>query len=721
MKISGCIVLIVIFTFAYTRIDCEESQTKLNYTNHLINETSPYLLQHAHNPVNWYPWGDDALTLARELNKPIFLSIGYSACHWCHVMEHESFQNEEVAAILNEHFVSIKVDREERPDIDNIYMNAVQMMTGSGGWPLSIWLTPLRKPFFGGTYFPPDDRWGRPGFKNMLLQIVDVWKNRNDELMKSADELTEQLMQLESPGTGTGEIGMHLWKPAFDTALRGFDERNGGFGKAPKFPQPMELSFLLRFYFHTGERSALSMVEKTLYEMARGGIYDHLGGGFHRYSTDDRWFVPHFEKMLYDNALLTVTYLEAFQLTQKPFYAEVTRSTLKYVLNEMTSPEGGFYSSQDADSEGEEGKYYVWDATDVEGILGEHAAQLFMDCYGISKGGNWEGVNILHQRRPNAVVAKEYSIDERELSKRMADARAKLLSRRSQRVPPATDDKILTSWNAMMISALCRAHQVLGDQTYLEAAQKAVDFLLQNLYIEKSLKRTWRAGKAQISGYLSDYALLIEALLDLYETSFEESHLRTAVELNGSMLTKFWDEDGGFYFTEMGQSDILLRTRNPYDNPVPSGNSAAVHSLARLSRFTGDHSLMDKASEAFRMYAGKIQNYPSGFSYLLSALDFLNHSAKEIVLSGPRDATTFKELKSAIQMKYLPNKVLAYADASIRDKEHILSPLVGGKFSPGDEVRVFVCENFSCKAPFTSIEEFDHFYHTMQFTNKETH
>ncbi|UCE05681.1 MAG: thioredoxin domain-containing protein, partial [bacterium] len=545
---------------------------EFKYTNQLFNETSPYLLQHAHNPVNWYPWGEEALQLARKLDKPIFLSIGYSACHWCHVMERESFENEEIAKILNENFISIKVDREERPDIDEIYMTGVQLMTNSGGWPLSVWLTPNLEPFFGGTYFPPEDRWGRVGFRKILIQIAQLWQQRRGDVLKSAKQLTASLNQINQVQSVDTQLDQSLWKSAFKSAEQRFDDRHGGFGSAPKFPQSMELSFLLRYYFHTGEKRALEMVEKSLLEMAAGGIYDHLGGGFHRYSIDDRWFVPHFEKMLYDNALLSVTYLEAYQITKNSEYGKVARATLDYVLREMTSSEGGFYSSQDADSEGEEGKFYVWQKDEIESILGKEESKLFGDIHDISSEGNWEGKNILHLRRGLEGAAKEYGMSNSEIKDLLAADRHKLFEVRSKRIPPGTDDKILTAWNGLMISAMCKGFQVLGDQKYLDTAQKAIDFLLKKLYIDGLIVRTYRNGKSHLNGYLSDYAFLVAALIDYYESSFQWEYLKKAIEINNLMLQKFWDENlGGFFFTPVDHERLIVRTRNQFDNAIPSG------------------------------------------------------------------------------------------------------------------------------------------------------
>ncbi|MDZ7401131.1 MAG: thioredoxin domain-containing protein [candidate division KSB1 bacterium] len=680
--------------------------TQSKHTNHLIHETSPYLLQHAHNLVNWYPWGEEALQLARKLDRPIFLSIGYSACHWCHVMAHESFENEAIAKILNDYFISIKVDREERPDLDEIYMTAVQLMTGSGGWPLSVWLTPDLEPFYGGTYFPPEDRWGRVGFRKILLQIAQIWQQRRGDVVSSARQITASLKQINEVQSVDFQLDQSLWHSAFKSAEQRFDERYGGFGSAPKFPMAMELSFLLRYYFHTGQKRALAMVEKSLQEMANGGIFDHLGGGFHRYSTDERWLVPHFEKMLYDNALLAITYLEAYQLTRNVDYKETASATLDYVLREMTSPEGGFYSSQDADSEGEEGKFYVWHKSDIEAILGKEDAKLFCDIYDVSDHGNWEGKNILHLRRSLEGAAREYGISLSVLKDRLAKARWQLFAVRSQRVPPATDDKILTDWNSLMISACCKGYQILGDPKYLTAAQKAVDFLLEKLYIDRRILKTYRNGKSHLNGYLSDYAFMVAALIDLYESNFEWKYLSQAIEINEIMLQKFWDEQsGGFYFTPDDHERLIVRTRNAHDNAVPAGNSVAVHNLLKLSQFTGDFKLKQQAERTLKLFASQMQRSPSGFSVLLCSLDYFWGKPKEIVIAGDRDADPTKAMIEAVHQHYLPNKILAYADPELANKETIL-PVMDGKVSQDGQAKIFVCENYACQSPFSDLKDF---------------
>jgi len=686
---------------------------QLKNTNKLINETSPYLLQHAHNPVNWHPWNEEALGLARKLDKPIFLSIGYSACHWCHVMEHESFENEEIAKILNEHFISIKVDREERPDIDEIYMTAVQLMTGSGGWPLSVWLTPDLEPFFGGTYFSPEDRWGRTGFRKILVQIAQIWQQRRGEVLKSANQITASLNQINKVKSADVLLDQSLWQLAFKSADQRFDERHGGFGSAPKFPIAMELSFLLRYYFHIGEKRALAMVEKSLQEIANGGIFDHLGGGFHRYSTDERWLVPHFEKMLYDNALLTITYLEAYQITKNANYKETAIATVDYVLREMTSSEGGFYSSQDADSEGEEGKFYVWQKSEIETILGKEESRLFCDIYDVSDQGNWEGKNILYLRRSLEGAAKEYGLSLSELKDQLTKDRRQLFEARSRRIPSGTDDKILTDWNGLMISALCRGFQVLGDQKYLKAAQKAVDFLLEKLYIDGRILKTYRNGKSHLTGYLSDYAFLIAALIDYYESSFEWAYLKKTIEINHLMIQKFWDDSsGGFFFTSVDHERLLMRTRNPYDNAIPAGNSIAVHNLLKLSQFTGDFKLKEKAEQALKLYTTKMERSPSGFAVLLSSSDHFWGNPKEIVIAGDRSLEKTQEMIAVVHEHYLPNKILAYADPFL-NKEIDELPVVEGKLSSDGQAKIFVCENYVCQRPFLNKEDFENFYSSL--------
>jgi uncharacterized protein len=687
---------------------------KHKFTNKLIEETSPYLLQHAHNPVNWYPWGEEALKLASETDKPIFLSIGYSACHWCHVMEQESFENESIAQIMNEHFVCIKVDREERPDIDEIYMSAVQMMTGSGGWPLSVWLTADLKPFFGGTYFPPENKWGRVGFKNILTQIASLWHQERDKLLQSANQLKDNINQLSEVNISDEEIKIDLWHGAINFIKSRYDEKYGGFGQAPKFPQAMEISFLLRYYFHTADKLVLDMVENTLQRMAQGGIYDQLGGGFHRYATDEKWLVPHFEKMLYDNALLAITYLEAFQITNKQFYADIASETLDYVLREMTSVEGGFFSSQDADSEGDEGKFYVWQKSEIEQILTENKAQLFCDFYDVSENGNWEGKNILNVSQNLSDFSKKEKFAANELKKRLLSYRQKLYQERIKRIAPGTDDKIITAWNGMMISAMCKGYQVLKDERYLSSAKKAANFLLIEMYKNGKILRTHRNGKSHLNGYLSDYALIISALLDLYETTFELNYLEKSLELNTLLFQKFWDDKaGGFFFTPSDHEKLLVKTRNASDNAVPSGNSVAVENLLRISEFTSDRSLKEKAELTVKLYLDQVRKYPTGYAYLLGSMDYFWGSPKEIVISGDENSNEVQKMISSIFEKYLPNKVVILANPALfADKENLLKklPIINGKLTKDGSMKVYLCENFTCKSPFTDYKQFLEYY-----------
>ncbi|MBD3288667.1 DUF255 domain-containing protein [candidate division KSB1 bacterium] len=687
----------------------EENSEDFKHTNKLIHETSPYLLQHAHNPVNWYPWDEEALERSATENKPIFLSIGYSACHWCHVMEKESFEDEDIARILNEHFINIKVDREERPDIDEIYMTAVQLMNQHGGWPLSVWLTPDRKPFFGGTYFPPEDRMGRMGFKNLLKRITELWQQKNEDLLNSADEIAKHLHTVNKAKSSDFEIDPQVWDQAFSEAEKNYDPQFGGFGHAPKFPQAIELSFLMRYYFHTAQKQALDIAESSLRGMMYGGIRDHIGGGFHRYSTDRHWLVPHFEKMLYDNALLTIAYLEAFQLTGHHSYADTAAGILDYVLHEMAAPEGGYYSSQDADSEGQEGKYFVWSRQEVESILNKQVARIFCDFYGVTKNGNWDGVNILHQRRTVEMVARDYNMSPENLHSQLEQARQTLLSARQRRIPPDTDDKILTAWNSLMISAMCKGYQVLADEKYLRSAETSVQFIFQNLYKKEKLLRSYRSGQSKFDAYLSDYAFLTAALLDLYETTFDMDYLQHAFSLNDRMIDKFWDQKAsGFYFTAHDHEQLLIRSRKAHDSAVPSGNSVAISNLLRIAAFQGNDRFRQMALDAAKLSAEQLQRLPFGFPSLISSFDFLWGESKEIVITGSRNSQQTQEMKAGILHKYLPNKILVHSD--LKNGSNLSLPVLEGKESPEDRSLIYVCENYTCKQPFSTIKEFEEYY-----------
>ena len=676
------------------------------FTNRLIEETSPYLRQHAHNPVDWYPWGTEAIERARREDRPILLSIGYSACHWCHVMEHESFEDEKIAGIMNEHFVNIKVDREERPDLDEIYMMAVQSLTGGGGWPMTVFLAPDLRPFYGGTYFPPVDRHGQPGFPRVLLALAGQFRGSRDRIEEVAANLTETLKRQADLLAPQGQIGEDILEGAFGHFRRSFDLTHGGMGSAPKFPNSMALSLLLRSYRRSGNRNALEMVELTLKKMANGGIYDQLGGGFHRYSVDQRWLVPHFEKMLYDNALLVWVYLEAYQLTGDGFYRRVVEEVLGYVLREMCSERGGFFSTQDADSEGEEGKYFVWDPEEVEKILGEEEAPLFMRYFDVTAEGNFEhGKSILHVDNEIPVLSRFLDVEEEELSRAVEEGKSKLLGARRQRVPPARDDKILLAWNGMMISAFARAYQVLGVDSYLQAGESAATFVLENMVENDSLLHVCKDGKARLPAYQDDYACIINGLIDLYEASFELGWLRAAREWNQVMVERFWDrKKGGFFYTEEGAGDLILRTKNPLDSATPSGNSMGVLALLRISALTGDSSLREMAERTLILYGNLMRRSPSSCAQMLCALDFYQEPVHEVAVVGPR--RDWAPFLHALHARFLPNKVLVGGDPSacpVDLVDHL--PLLKGKVeAEAGQARVYVCRNSVCDQPVTTVE-----------------
>jgi uncharacterized protein len=665
--------------------------------NRLAHESSLYLRQHANNPVDWHPWGPEALARARELERPIFLSVGYSACHWCHVMEHESFEDPEVGKFLSEHFVSIKVDREERPDLDQIYMTAVQLLTQRGGWPMSVFLTPDLQPFYGGTYFPPTDRYGMPSFKKLIAALADAWQNRRDEIVSNAGQITtgiQESMQLEVP---TGLLTDELLRRSASSLERVFDAHFGGFGRAPKFPHPMELRLLLRIAKRLKDDNALGMAVTTLDHMARGGMYDQLGGGFHRYSTDERWLAPHFEKMLYDNALLSLAYIEAYQVTKDEFYRDTVEDTLAYVLREMTSAEGGFFSTQDADSEGEEGKFFVWTVQEVEAILGPDDAKLFCSIYDVSGPGNWEEHNILHLARNLEVEAKMLSLPVDVLKARLKVCRQKLFDVRSKRIWPGRDEKILTSWNALMIASFAKVAQVLEKPEYVTAATRAADFLLTTMRRpDGRLYRTTFARSApKLNAYHDDYAYFIDALVTLYETTFEPRWIEAAKSLTKVMIEQFWDEtDGGFYYTGKDHESLIARNKDPHDNATPSGNSMAVCALLRLAKLTGDADLMDKAMRTLHRFSGLMAKSPMAAGQMLVALDFQLGPVKEIVVVGKPTNPEVIDVLRQLRQPFRPHQVVAWkADAA----DGVL-PLLGDRNALGD-VTTYVCENFTCQAP----------------------
>ena len=686
--------------------------------NPLGTETSPYLLQHAFNPVDWFPWGEDALSLAKRLDKPIFLSIGYSACHWCHVMEHESFENSEIAARMNELFVCIKVDREERPDLDQIYMSAVQMMTGRGGWPMSVFLTPDLRPFFGGTYWPPTSRMGMPGFRDILASVADAWKNRRDDVLRSADELTSEVVRSANESLPRSGLSLETLRGAMQQFLQRVDWQQGGFGGAPKFPHPMDLRVLLRCWRRFGDQKSLDAVRLTLDKMAGGGIYDQLGGGFHRYSTDGHWLAPHFEKMLYDNALLVQVYLEAFQATGNERDARVVRETLDYVLREMTQPQGGFYATQDADSEGEEGKFFVWSEEEVLRILGPEEGRLFCDAYDVSPHGNWEGHNILN--RPNVGQVFNLPLKDGQVENLPHDlltrCRAKLFDVRAQRIAPGRDDKVLVGWNGLMIAAMSQAAAILGEPRYAAAASAAADFVLNNMRdSEGRLLHSFKDGQARFNAYLDDYACLIDGLVDLYQATFEPRWLEVALELAEQMLSRFEDSRaGGFFYTSIDHEQLVARVRDTQDNATPSGNGMAAYALARLGTLTGRSQLLGRAYATLEAMSGQLTKFAMASGQSLIALDFVLGPTQEVVVVGADSANDVAEVTLAIGSlfeQFWPNKVVARRSPGSSDEKlsDVLRPLFSGKSAPAGELAVFVCEQGSCQKPILGLSSWREF------------
>jgi uncharacterized protein YyaL (SSP411 family) len=672
------------------------------FTNHLVHETSPYLKQHAHNPVDWYAWGPEALARAKELNRPIFLSIGYSACHWCHVMEHESFEDPEIGKLLNAHFVSIKVDREERPDVDQIYMDFVVRSTGHGGWPMSVFLTPNLKPFYGGTYFPPDDRYGgqMPSFKRVLLSVIEWWRTQPERVLQSAEEITGQLQVGSRVEPATGALDADLIQNALHHLGRVFDARYGGFGQAPKFPHPMEIRLLLRGWKRFGNEDALNMARVTLDHMARGGMYDHLGGGFHRYSTDARWLVPHFEKMLYDNALLTSAYLEAFQATGEPFYRDIVEETLAYVEREMTSSQGPFFSTQDADSEGVEGKFFVWSAAEVEEVLGKDQAEWFSYAYDVTAEGNWEGHNILHRAKSDEQDARLLQIPVEKLRESLGEAKRKLFEARRRRVPPGRDEKVLTAWNGLMIATFAQAAQVLDKPSYAESASRVADFILKTMRApDGRLLRTWSAGsQPKLNAYLEDYSYLIDALVSLYEATFAPRWIRAALDLARVMIDQFWDvSEGGFFFTGRDHEALITRTKDLLDNATPSGNAMAATALLRLAKLTGRSDLLEKVEATLQLCRGLMAERPMGAGQMLIALDFYLGPVQEFAIVGNPAGEETKQVLRGVRGRFQPRRVVGLKSPDDTTAEQDL-PLLAGKTALGD-VTTYICQNFTCRAP----------------------
>lgn len=682
--------------------------------NRLAGETSPYLLQHANNPVDWYPWGEEAIRRAKETGRPIFLSIGYSACHWCHVMEQESFENPRIAAVMNEKFINIKVDREERPDLDQVYMSAVQALAGRGGWPMSVFLTPDLQPFFGGTYWPPEPRLGMAGFEQVLNAVADAWRDRREEIVKQAGQLTAYLRTLAASGGAAGDLDPATLDNAAAALERTFDRRWGGFGGAPKFPHAIDVRLLMRIWNRQRRGALLQVATLTLDRMAAGGIYDQLGGGFHRYSVDERWLVPHFEKMLYDNALLAPAYLEAFQITGNTDYARVAAETLDFVLRDMTDSAGAFYSTLDADSEGVEGKYYVWRLDEIQELLGPEKAGTFASVYGVTEEGNFEGASILNLSRGIEHSAQSLKRDPHELRTELAQSRAKLLAERAKRVPPALDDKVLVSWNGMMIDALALGSSVLGERRYLASAQRAADFLLaQMIRPDGSLLHTYRKGTARLDAYLDDYVCLAGGLVTLYEAAFEERYIDAAVALVDRMLKDFRDsERGGFYFTANNHETLIARQKDWHDSSVPSGNAMAAMVLLRLGKLCGRNDYLDAALTTMRSCGKLLAGSPLSCGQMLIAYDFYRGPTYELVLVDRQRAPAGEEVLKDLGRRFIPNRVLAARFGSPGDpQDHPqsphLEPLFAGKQPGMAGPSLLVCEGFACRAPAVGPEAID--------------
>jgi uncharacterized protein YyaL (SSP411 family) len=706
------------------------------HTNRLAQQHSPYLLQHAHNPVDWYPWGEEAFERARLENRPIFLSIGYSTCHWCHVMEHESFENEEIAALLNRHYVAIKVDREERPDVDRIYMTYVQASTGSGGWPMSVWLTPELQPFFGGTYFPPENRWGHPGFASILTQIAQAWDGDREKIEESARHVVEQLKkQVEVSSTHAaapfdpGAMGTAL-DSAFSSFRRSFDSRLGGFGAAPKFPRVSVHHFLLRYYARTRNTEALDMVLLTLREMAKGGMHDQLGGGFHRYSVDDRWFVPHFEKMLYDQAQIAISYLESFQVTGDQQYADAARRIFDYVLRDMTDPGGGFYSAEDADSaispehpdlKGE-GAFYLWSLEEIHALVGQPAADWFCHRYGVREGSNvasdphgeFTGKNILYQAHTVEETARHFGRPPGEVQAALDRAGALLMAARAQRIRPLRDEKILAAWNGLMISAFAKGGAVLdGAQNatrYAEAARRAAEFVIDRMFHAPSgiLTRRYCAGEAAIPGFLDDYAMFVQGLLDLYEAQFDRRYLELAARLTEKQQELFEDTaDGAFFSTAAGDHRLVLRVKEDYDGAEPAGNSVAVMNLVRLARMTNRAAFAESAQRTLAAFASRLSHVPVAIPQMLAACEFLLGDPREIILAGRRDSAEMRALLRELHARFVPSRVVLLVDSpEARQALAAGIPSIQSMDPLAGLARAYVCRNYTCLLPVTEPAQF---------------
>ena len=705
MKLVSLFIIIALSACGSADNKTSGKQDMHTYTNHLINETSPYLLQHAHNPVDWYPWGEEAFRRAREEDKPIFLSIGYSACHWCHVMEEESFENEAIAAVMNKRFINIKVDREERPDVDQVYMKFVQFSTGSGGWPMSVFLTPDKKPFYGGTYFPPEDRYGRPGFKKLLVMVSDYFQNQKEQLQKNLQQV-EQAFQTELAESGGSEIPTRKnFNSAAEQLSRLYEPEFGGIGNAPKFPAVQALTLFLRAYKNSGQQHYLDMVEFTLKNMARGGIYDQLGGGFARYSVDKEWFAPHFEKMLYDNAQLATLYLDTYVITRNAFYLNVSNEILEFVRGEMTSEEGGFYSSFDADSEGEEGLFYLWTKGEVYRLLDEETAALFCRRFDVRKEGNFEHKNILHISASLKELADEFKRPEAEIKSLLLQAKTVLLKERATRIPPHLDKKIITAWNGLMLSAFARNYQVTGREAYKTVIEKNTAFLREKLGADSDLLHTYKDGQAKYSAYLDDYAALIQGLLDAYEAVFDENNLRQAIALTRQVNEHFWDPlQKGYFYTSSKQEQLIQRMKDDSDQSIPSGTGIMALNLQRIFALTDDAKLFKTAEQIFAKYGAQYVSNPYGYASHLNALDFYLAKPNEIVIILPEGGKA-GALLQAVRQKFIPNKVLVVQTAGSASDSPVSASVLQGRKTVNGKPTAYVCRDFSCSLPLTNSAE----------------
>jgi uncharacterized protein YyaL (SSP411 family) len=670
--------------------------------NRLINEKSPYLLQHAYNPVDWYPWCDEAFERAKIEDKPIFLSIGYSTCHWCHVMEKESFEDEEVAKILNENFIPIKVDREERPDIDTVYMTICQAMTGHGGWPLTIIMTPDKKPFFAGTYIPKHSRYGRIGLIELLQKVVEIWKENKDKVISLAEQITSEIKEALEKVEKGNIIDETIFTLAYKELEENFDPEYGGFGEAPKFPTPHNLMFLLRYWKRTGNAKAIDMVEQTLKGMWLGGIYDQIGFGFHRYSTDRKWLVPHFEKMLYDQALISLACIETYQATGKEKYAVLCSEVFSYVIDNLTNTDGGFFSAEDADSEGEEGKFYLWEYSELEKILNQSELNFVIENFNIRKDGNY--IDELKRSRTGKNIFHLSSELEGEKRKIWESIRLKLLQHRNNRIRPLKDDKILTDWNGLTISSLAKGYLTFGVEDYIEIAEKSANFILKNMLTnDGKLLHRFRDGEAKINGHLDDYAFLAWGLIELYEATFKTKYLKKAIELTNKMIELFWDENnGGFFLSE--NEDVLFKQKEIYDGAIPSGNSVALLVLIKLSKITGRSDLNELTFKLVETFSGTVSKHPSAYTFFLSAFDFLIGPSFEIIIVG-KSSDDISKIQKLLNSKFIPNKILLYKPTDREDEINLIAPFLTHYKEIDGKTTIYICTNYECKQPVTSVEE----------------